>query len=501
MPRLLSLAVLAAVLAPAALAQTPCVNGSVTDGTGTAFTCDGVDFFSRLTPQQLGAPSLPGCPQRACLNDLWGWTDPDTGREYALVGVANGTAFVDVTDPAAPVRLGRVPTATSSSTWRDVKTFGSTAYIVSEAGGHGMQVFDLRRLRGLGEDASRTFTPDARITDFGRTHNVVVDEDAGRVIAVGGACGSGWQVYTLADPLAPAFTGCSGTTGYIHDAQCVAYGGPDADYAGRQVCAGFQNDDVFLVDATDPANVTTIAIGGYPGSRYAHQGWFTEDHRHLLVNDEYDEFQNGEATRTIVFNVEDLDSPEFVGFYFNPTTTTTDHNLYVKGNAAYQANYNNGLRVVGLDGVATANLSELAFFDTFPVATSDGFDGAWSVYPFFESGTVIVSDQIYGLFALRVDPARLPVAGAPPPVPDGLALRAETPSRGAATVRLRAPAGEPVRVAVFDLLGRELAVVFDGAATGGEQTFAVGAGLPAGVVLVRAETADGAVTERVTFVR
>lgn len=500
--RLWILAVLACAAAGAS-AQTPCTDGAVAAG-GETFACDGVGVHARLTPQELGAPAFASCPLRACLNDLWGWTDPETGREYALVGMANGTAFVDVTEPAAPRRLGVLPSATGPSTWRDVKTYGTTAYVVSEAGGHGLQVFDLRRLRGLAEDAARTFSADARRTDFGRTHNVVVDEAAGRVIAVGGACGAGLQTYTLEDPLAPAFAGCSGDTGYLHDAQCLVYDGPDPDYAGRNVCVGFNNDSVFFIDATDPTAATRIATGFYPGSQYAHQGWLTDDRRFLLVDDEADEGVTASQTRTIVFNVEDLDSPEFVGFYFNPSTTTLDHNLYIRGGYAYQANYNNGLRILGLAGVATADLSEVAFFDTFPASpdgVQDDFDGAWSVYPYFESGTVLVSDQVYGLFVLQPEPGVL-VAEAPAPAASGFALTVQTPARGATVVTLVAPAGEAVRVALYDVRGRALGVVFDGPATGAEQSFSVdGRAFAAGVVIVRAERASGHLARRVTFVR
>ena len=54
---------------------------------------------------------------------------------------------IDITDPANPIFLGKLPTNTSSSSWRDIKTIGDFAYIVSEAGSHGMQIFDLTRLR------------------------------------------------------------------------------------------------------------------------------------------------------------------------------------------------------------------------------------------------------------------------------------------------------------------------------------------------------------------
>ena len=41
-------------------------------------------------------------------NDCWGWTDLTTGREYAIMGVDNGTVFIDITDPTNPLYLGKV---------------------------------------------------------------------------------------------------------------------------------------------------------------------------------------------------------------------------------------------------------------------------------------------------------------------------------------------------------------------------------------------------------
>ena len=57
-----------------------------------------------------------------------------------------GAAFVDVTDPTHPVYLGNLPTQTGNSLWRDIKVYRNYAFIVSEASGHGMQVFDLTQL-------------------------------------------------------------------------------------------------------------------------------------------------------------------------------------------------------------------------------------------------------------------------------------------------------------------------------------------------------------------
>ena len=79
-------------------------------------------------------------------NDIWGWFDAQSGNEYALMGMTNGTAFVDITDPEDPVFLGRLPTQTVESDWRDIKVYQDHAYIVADdAGAHGMHVFDLTR--------------------------------------------------------------------------------------------------------------------------------------------------------------------------------------------------------------------------------------------------------------------------------------------------------------------------------------------------------------------
>lgn len=458
MLRLLGLATLLLAGAASSAQPFPCSGGTATDGTGTAFACFGVDLLARITPQDLGAPAFPQCPFRACLNDVWGWTDPQTGHEYALVGVSNGTAFVDVTDPTAPVRLGRLPTATNPSTWRDIKVHADHAYIVSEASSHGMQVFDLTRLRGLSADPARTFTADARIGTFS-AHNVVVDTEAARAYVVGGRCGGGLDVYDIAAPAAPVALACYGGGGYTHDAQCVTYDGPDTDYTGRPICFGFNEDRVEITDMTNPSAVVSIADGFYPSAAYTHQGWLTEDGRYLLVDDEADE-RFGAPTRTIVMDVTDLDSPEYV-FAYEHDTNTYDHNLYVRDGYVYEANYNHGLRVLDLSQIDANTLTLAAMFDTFPAspdAVRDGFDGAWSVYPYFESTNLIVTDQVYGLFVLRAP--GLITANAPAPVEaPHLALAAPTPNpaHGLVTVAVEGVRlGQAVDVAVLDARGREV---------------------------------------------
>jgi choice-of-anchor B domain-containing protein len=78
-----------------------------------------------------------------------------------------------------------------------------------------------------------------------------------------------------------------------------------------------------------------------------------------------------------------------------------DHNQYIKGDYVYQANYTSGLRILNLNNIAEGTLEEDAYFDTFPAGNRVEYNGAWSNYPYFESGVVIVSDVTNGLFILR----------------------------------------------------------------------------------------------------
>ena len=92
-----------------ALSNVPCVDGKAGD-----FECSNVDLLSYVSLRDLGSNANSG-------NDIWGWTDPETKKEYAIACCEDGTSFVDVTDPVNPVVLGFMRTHTVSSSWRDVK--------------------------------------------------------------------------------------------------------------------------------------------------------------------------------------------------------------------------------------------------------------------------------------------------------------------------------------------------------------------------------------------
>lgn len=375
------------------------------DGKSASWTCQDVDMQSFLTVEDIGG-------QRGTrTNDIWGWSDPETGREYALVGRTDGTSFVDVTDAGHPLYLGNMDRTDGAppSVWRDIKVYKDHAFVVADgAGEHGMQVFDLARLRNV-ENAPVEFEPDFLYDGIASSHNIVINEETGFAYAVGNrmggeTCGGGLHMIDISNPKVPTFAGCfahEGTgrsgTGTTHDAQCVVYRGPDADHAGQEICLGSNETALSIADVTDKSNPAVISIATYPAIAYTHQGWLTEDQRFFFINDEGDEPQGlVEGTRTLIFDLEDLDDPVLVGEHIS-TETTTDHNLYVRGNLMYQSNYESGLRI--LDVSDPENPVEVAFFDTVPNDATGG--GSWSNYPYFESGTIVVTSGREGLFMLK----------------------------------------------------------------------------------------------------
>ena len=373
--------------------QVPCINGNA-----GAYGCSNVDLMAVLSPAQLGVPGT-----NASINDVWGWVDPLTGSEYALVGCLDGTAFVDVTVPTMPVLVGKLPTHTVNSIWRDIKVHADHAFIVSEAPGHGLQVFDLTRLRNVANPPV-TFTEDAHSGLFGNAHNIAIDETAGMAYVVGSnQCSGGLYMFNISTPTSPTLAGCYALDGYIHDTQCVTYTGPDPDHQGKRICFNSHSgnpDKKSIVDVTDPTDPQQLAVINWPNARIGHQGWLTEDQHYFLLGDEGDENFYGFNTRTLVFDVTDLDAPVLEGAHFG-TQASTDHNLYTLDGLVYEANYTSGLQVLAPVDLGNAQLQEVASFDTYPASAAAGFDGAWSVYPYLTSGHVLISDFDNGLFVVR----------------------------------------------------------------------------------------------------
>ena len=379
-----------------------------TDGAALHFGCGNVDMLAFMPIDALAGR------RRTTLNDIWGWTDPLTGSEYALVGRTDGTAFVNITSPASPTLVGDLPLTdgANSGPWRDIKVYDNHAFIVADgSGNHGMQVFDLTQLRDVSGPPAK-FSPLTTYHEIGSAHNIAINEATGIAFIIGSSgsrntCGGGLHIVNIQDPTEPQFAGCFVDTdwsqrrsGYTHDAQCVIYNGPDTEHQGKEICFSANVSMLSIADVTDKDSTVALSRAAYPGVRYAHQGWLADDHVHFYMNDEIDEMgREVEGTRTLIWDVSDLDDPQLAHEYISDNTAS-DHNLYIHGDYMYQSNYASGLRIVDISD--PVNPVEVGFFDPITVIPDGpGFFGSWSNYPYFESGTIVITSMGEGLFVLK----------------------------------------------------------------------------------------------------
>jgi choice-of-anchor B domain-containing protein len=381
----------------------PCVSNR-----SDTYPCQSVSLLSHLSLQDLKPISSRG-------NDVWGFVDLNTNREYAFMGLQLGVAIVDVTDPTAPEQVAFAPG--SATTWRDIKVYQrydaaakrwrAYAYATADAVSDYLMLLDLSDLPNGVEKVNFA-------SDFTAAHNTYLinsdytfglaqTSEAPRLgIAGGRENGGHHRLYSLAQPRTPTLLTTS-TAGYAHDlasfpvsdarknAQCTNA----QTQAVCQVLSDFNENTVDIWDVTNPSSPQALSSYTYANASYVHSGWWTEDGRYLFVHDELDESNTGINTTVRVFDMANLRAPTLAGSWVGPTRAI-DHNGFVKGNRYYVANYAEGLTV--LDITSPAAPQRVGYFDTYPTTSETGFVGAWGVYPFFESGTIAIGDINTGLY-------------------------------------------------------------------------------------------------------
>lgn len=378
-------------------AQTPC-----TDGFAGVYPCRNMDLMAFMSNEEIGGDANTNT------NDIWGWVSPVTGKEYALVGCSNGTAFVNISDPVEPIYLGLLPTHTVNSLWRDLESYNNYCFIVSEASGHGLQVFDLMQLDAV-SNPPVAFEESAFYDGFGHCHTLNINQESGYLYANGtGTYDGGLHIVDINDPLNPTLAGGFANGGYTHDCFVWTYDGPDPDWQGEELVFACNEDDLMIVNVTDKTDCYSIGSYDYNGEApvgYIHQGWITKDKSHFLIDDELDEIQVGNdqlpyGTRTHMFDITNLDDLVYQGFY-EGASTSIDHNLYVLDQFVYESNYRSGVRVLDAINVDDAELHEVGYFDLYPTNDFAQFNGTWSNYPYFPSGLVAATSMDEGFFIIK----------------------------------------------------------------------------------------------------
>ncbi len=469
--------------------KSPCVNGKVIDQDNEiSYSCNSLDMMAFISPSDLSGGT------NTELNDIWGWTDSTTNKEYALVGLRIGTSFVDVTDPVNPIVIGILPTATGNSTWRDIKVYKDHAYIVADnAGSHGVQVFDLTQLRDV--TSFTEFEMTSHYDLVGSVHNIAINEETGFAYAVGIGSASkseykcGAHIIDINDPTNPTYAGCLGdkTTGryndgYIHDGQFVIYRGPDTDYYGQEIAFTANETALGIADVTDKSNLKIISKYDKLNFGYVHQGWLSEDHRYFFVNDELNEDRGyDDKQTTVIFDLTDLDNPEVMTTYYSDLTTI-DHNNFVVGDLLYQSNYSSGLRILNVKD--PLNLIEVAHFDTYPAGDVISFVGSWGNYPYFSSGTIIMTSIEEGFYVLKAAEGGNLATGVESIIPEQYSLSQNYPNPFNPTTQIHyeLPKATQVSLKLYNMLGNEIMVLDQGQRGAGKHHVTFNGGdLPSGI--------------------
>lgn len=395
----------------AALQNTQSAAAACTQGFAGQFPCRNIDFLAQIPLSGFSSRPLSAA-------NLWGFVDLNDNREYAVIGLRNGTAIVDVTDPVNPREVTTIPG--NSSPWREVKVYQvrdvaanrwrAYAYVTTEAANSGLQTIDMSGLPQSAVLASTNLDTGSQhtlyISNINYTTNVAEDT-LQPVLYVAGSNlnGGSWRAYSLANPAAPQLVSSAPSTRYMHDstslivsdsrtAQCAAGHNP------CEVLVDFNVNQVELWDVTDKVQPALLGAATNPSNLYIHSGWPTLDQQHLFFHDELEEIQFGLPTRIYTLDLANLASPS-VNVSYQGSTTTTDHNGYTRGTYYYVAHYRRG--IVVFDAFEPMSLTEVSYFDNYltPAGNSAGTDGTWGVYPFLPSHNLLVSDIENGLFVLR----------------------------------------------------------------------------------------------------
>ncbi|KAF4907578.1 hypothetical protein CGCF415_v007331 [Colletotrichum fructicola] len=417
------------------LGYTKCIDGyaeAIPDSPLHKFKCKNMDLYDFINHATLGSPNTDYRGKSG--SSSWGWTDPDSGREFIVSGMFDGCAFIEILPEGKMLNLGFLPTYSpvgDRAYWHEIRPYKNYMLIGSELEGHGIQIFDMTKLLDIDpSEGPILFSNDKDLTGhfietlpLGRSHNVVVNEEANYAVAVGVqprnvSCMGGLYFFSLEDPSNPVALGCDGQDGYVHDAQCLIYRGPDSKYFGRDICYGYNEDTLTIYDVSDKKDSKIISRTSYEGATFTHQGWVNDVNwqEWLFMDDEYDEDElAGPAADgypvTYIWDISSLEKPLQKGL-FKHNVKGIDHNQYVVGDLLVQSNYGAGVRVWDISSVPedpTGNsVCEIAYFDIYPEDDSlpgggaIQFSGTWSSYAYFKSGFIFVNTIERGAYLVKM---------------------------------------------------------------------------------------------------
>ena len=405
---------------------------------------------------------------------IWGYTSPD-GREYAILGCSEGTAFYDITDTNNVTESGFVQGLTNM--WREFKTFGHYAYIVSEAGGSGLQIVDLQYL----PDSVRLVNT-VTFTGYSRTHTI---SQSGPYLYLNGADynNAGIFIFDISqDPVHPLKRG-NWYENYIHDCRVVN----DTIWA-----AAIFNGLIYVINAVNKDSLRTITSFLNLPEPGPHSTAITDDRKFLLVTDEV----GGYPRLLKTWNIQNIFNTSLVASW-RPTNIDSSivHNVEIYGNYALVAHYTAGVRLIDISNPAAP--VEVAWYDTYPANNGFNYNGCWGAY-LFPSGKIAASDRATGLYILKSSFITIGINNNNNNLPKSFSLKQNYPNpfNPVTKIEYSIPENTYIRIKIYDITGELIGVISDKFERAGSHFVTYDASkLASGVYFYTMERGDGIILE------
>jgi choice-of-anchor B domain-containing protein len=332
-------------------------------------------------------------------SSVWGWMDTQDNKEYAIIGSTDGTYFIDVSNPAAPVVRDYVKGRRDSCIWREYKTYQKYLYTVSDDqvnafNQNSLQIIDMSYLP---DSVHVVYDSD---TLFMRSHTVFIEGN----IMYCGYVNTHTKMYTmaaysLANPVAPALIQPLDSDFTLPNGSIVH----DMFVRNDTVYASCGDDGLYIFKFTGGHFTLIGSLTNYLNQGYNHSSALTADGKTLIFADEV-------PTKLPVksLDVSNLSNLTVLQeFKPTPTDTATPHNPFIRqgdNSRVVISYYQSGVQV--FDITDPANITRSGFFDTAPFncPTCPGwgrqYSGCWGAYVDLPSGILLASDMQNGLFVL-----------------------------------------------------------------------------------------------------